>query len=119
VVVLGGAAFRIFDLEALRQPPKTNPQQELFAAQNVTSAAVSSGVLYVANGGGSYAREVFGKKGFLSAIDLASGKLLWRSQPLVANSAFVLWGDFILTGYGFTEETDALFMLRRADGKVV
>jgi hypothetical protein len=118
-VTRGGQTERIFDLEALRHPPKANPQWKEFAVQDVTYAAVIEGVVYVANGGGSYAKEVFGKKGFMTALDLASGKLLWRSQPLVTGGIFALWRDFIVTGYGFTAEPDNLFVLRRADGRVV
>ena len=63
--------------------------------------------LYVCNGGGSYAREVSGKKGFVTAIDLATGVLRWRSDPLVCNAAtFAIAGDYLITGYGFTDESD-------------
>jgi outer membrane protein assembly factor BamB len=115
----GDLTERIFDFEAYRHPPKANPQYAEFAVQDVTHAQVKDGVLYVANGGGSYAREVFGKKGFLSAVDLGTGKLLWRSEPLVNNATFALSGDFILTAYGFTEEPDFLFALRRDTGAIV
>ncbi|MBL8741412.1 MAG: hypothetical protein JNK04_09970, partial [Myxococcales bacterium] len=77
------------------------------------------GVLFVANGGGSYAKEMDGKKGFMTAIDLKSGELLWRSAPLVHGSGpFVFWRDFLVTGYGFTAEPDTVFMLRRDTGEI-
>lgn len=117
-VVRGDTTEQIFDLDGFRHPPRANPQWKEFAEQDVTFALVAGGVVFVANGGGSYAREVFGKKGFMSAIDLATGKLLWRSQPLVSNASFGLWRDWIVTGYGFTDEPDYVFLLRQSTGEV-
>ncbi len=118
-IVRGDHAERVFDLELYRHPPKANPQWKEFAIQDVTFAQELEGVLYVCNGGGSYAKEVYGKKGFLSAIEVASGKLLWRSPPLTCNAPFVVSGAHIISGYGFTEEPDFVFVVRRADGTIV
>jgi hypothetical protein len=61
-----------------------------------------------------------GTKGFVSAIDLKSGELLWRSQPLVhGGGAFAFFKGFIVTGYGFTDEPDNVFLLRKDTGEVV
>jgi outer membrane protein assembly factor BamB len=114
-----GDAVRAFDLEQLRHPPRVDPQWKQFAVQEITGAAIVGDVLYIADGGGSYAREVFGKKGFMTALDARTGKLLWRSQPLVTGGIFVVYGDYLITGYGFTDEADYLYLLRRADGTVV
>lgn len=119
VLVANDASPRIFDLEAFRHPPKANPQWKQFAVENVTYAQERDGVLYVCNGGGSYAKEVFGKKGFLSAIDATSGKLLWRSAPLTCNATFGMTKDHIVSGYGFTAEPDFVFVVRQSDGGIV
>ena len=76
-------------------------------------------MLYICNGGGSYAKEVYGKKGFLSALDATSGKLLWRSAPLTCNATFAIAGEHIISGYGFTAEPDFVFLVRRSDGAIV
>lgn len=115
----GDTAERIFDLDSFRHPPKADPQWKEFATQNLTYAQEWDGVLYLCNGGGSYAKEVFGKKGFLSAIDATTGKLLWRSAPLSCNATFAIAGDHIISGYGFTAEPDFVFVVRRADGSIV
>ena len=116
-IVNGSTIEHVLDFEAYRHPPKANPQWAEFAVEDVTYALVVGTVLYVSNGGGSYAREVFGKKGFMSAIDLTTGKLIWRSEALVSNSTFGIIGDYVATGYGFTDEPDSLFLLRRDTGK--
>lgn len=107
----------VFDLESFRHPPKVNPQWKEFAVGDVTFALTSGDVLYVANGGGSYAREMFGKKAFMSAISISTKKLLWRSAPLVhGGGPFALWKEYLVTGYGFTDEPDNLFLIRRDNG---
>jgi hypothetical protein len=118
-VLRGQSVERVFDLGALRDPPKADPQWKEFTSQDATYAQVVGGTLYVCNGGGSYARDVFGKKGFLTAIDLDSGALRWRSDALRCNATFAIHGDHLLTGYGFTDEPDYLYALRLADGVTV
>jgi len=119
VSLRGDTTERIFDVDAFRHAPDPDPQTKEFAVQDLTYAQVKDGTLYLCNGGGSYARDVKGKKGFVSALDFATGRLLWRSEPLVCNATFVLTGDYMVTGYGFTDEPDHVFLVRRADGKVV
>lgn len=119
LVVEGSALVFALDLEAYRHPPAADPQWAEFAVQDATYAREEKGVLYVCNGGGSYAKEVFGKKGFVSAIDAATGRLLWRSDALVCNSSFDFVGDALVTGYGFTAEPDFLFALSKATGEIL
>jgi hypothetical protein len=118
-VVRGSTTEALFDFESYRHPPKVDAQMAQFAVGDVTYALVREGVLFVANGGGSYAKDMGGKKAFVSALDLGTGELLWRSNPLVQGGGpFVIWRDFLITGYGFTAEPDFAFMLRRDTGEV-
>lgn len=83
-------------------------------------AAVEGDVLYLSFGHRTYAASSKGANAYISAIDLKTGELLWRSAPLVSNAAnFVIRGGHILAGYGFTAEPDYLFVLDRATGKTV
>jgi outer membrane protein assembly factor BamB len=116
----GGRATAVFDFQSFITPPAVKSDGDArFATQEVTWAEARDGVLYVCNGGGSYASEVFGKKGFVSAVDVSRGTLLWRSAPLTCNANFILHGAYLITGYGFTAEPDHLFVLDRQSGKPV
>lgn len=119
VSVRGKRAERAFDLDALRHPPDPEPDHARFAIQDVTDAKLDRGVLYVSNGGGSYAKEARGKKGYMTALDYATGELVWRSDPLVSDAPFELHGEFILTAYGFTNESNYVYVLARATGETV
>lgn len=88
--------------------------------ETVTWAREQDGVLYVANGHRTYAADTKGRNAYLTAIDLKTGKILWRSRPLVSNAQeFEIVGDVIVTGYGFTREPDFLFLLDRKTGGVL
>ncbi|NUP07413.1 MAG: hypothetical protein HOW73_15290 [Polyangiaceae bacterium] len=118
-VIKGTETEAVFDLETFRHPPKVNPQWKEFAVGDVTYALAEGDTLYVANGGGSYAREMMGKKGFVSAFSISKKKLLWRSQPLVHGTGpFSITSDYLATGYGFTDEADNVFLLRKDTGAV-
>ncbi|MEQ9320206.1 MAG: hypothetical protein RIF41_13660, partial [Polyangiaceae bacterium] len=119
VVNADGTPWTSLDLSAFVEPAVvTNPEWAEFGTQEVTWSERADGVLYVCNGGGSYAKEVGGKKGFVSALS-QDGNLIWRSAPLVCNANFVLRGRHLITGYGFTAEPDNLFVLDRETGKTV
>ncbi len=82
-------------------------------------AARKDGVLYVSTFHRGYAKDSGGANGYISAHDSTTGKLLWRSPALVCNSQnFLLHGDFIICGYGFTAEPDFIYVLDRKTGKV-
>jgi hypothetical protein len=77
------------------------------------------GTLYFNESCQSYSRKVKGRCSALVAVDPASNKLLWRSKHLVSNGRFLVHGDYIISGYGFTAEPDAVYLVRRDDGKVL
>jgi hypothetical protein len=120
VAVLGpdNAPREIFDFRSWSRAPVATPGDEAYVEQRVRWAEVHDDVLYVATAHSTYAKSSGGKNAFVSAIDLNGGALRWQSAPLVANSEnFLTIGDWIVCGYGFTAEPDALFVLDRATGK--
>lgn len=119
IIVDGGEPWASFDLSRFVAPGAVRDAEwAQFATQEVTWAERADGVVYVCNGGGSYAKEVYGKKGFVSALD-RRGRLIWRSEPLICNANFVLKGRYLITGYGFTDEPDRVAVLDRQTGKTV
>lgn len=82
-------------------------------------APEADGVLYVENTHLTYASATRSRNACLSAIDLKTERTLWRSPALVANArTFVLAGDLVVDGYGFTAEPDFLYLLDRHTGRV-
>lgn len=80
-------------------------------------ALASEGALYVQHANRGYAKESAGQTAYISAIDLETGTLSWRSAPLVANgNGFALVRGAVVCGYGFTAEPDFLYVLDRASG---
>jgi hypothetical protein len=90
------------------------PRHELRWAQ------VRDGVLYLSTSYVSYAKEVKGQTAHVTAIELGTGDILFRSAPLTSNSSdFVLVGGAIVTGYGFSAEPDFVCVIDAATGKTV
>lgn len=57
---------------------------------------------------------------FMFAYDLENEKLLWRSADQTYNSMnFLVKGDVIFCGYGFTAEDDYLYQLDKNTGEVI
>ena len=57
---------------------------------------------------------------FMFAYDLENEKLLWRSADQSYNSMnFVVEGDVLICGYGFTAEDDYLYQLDKNTGEVI
>ncbi|MCR5509153.1 MAG: hypothetical protein K6F34_10750 [Lachnospiraceae bacterium] len=56
---------------------------------------------------------------YMICVNINSGEVMCISDPLVANSVtFLRKGDNIITGYGFTNEDDYIYILNRYTGKV-
>jgi hypothetical protein len=109
-----------FDFHEYMHPPKYLESDREFVEETVRWAQVKDNVLYVSVGHSTYAKSSFGLNAYLNAIDVSSGRLLWRSQPLVSNSAnFLLYKDAIVTGYGFSQEKHFLYVVNQKDGRIV
>jgi tetratricopeptide (TPR) repeat protein len=110
----------LFDLRAYVSPPDYVRGDRMFVDEAIRWGEVRDGVLYVSNAHSTYASSSKGKNAYITALDARSGNLLWRSAPLVCNSFnFLIRGDYIITGYGFTAEPDHLYVLDRTTGKTV
>ena len=65
-----------------------------------------------------YTEEVQGRTGYIVAVSLDDGHLLWSSGPRVASAAnFAVIGASLVSGFGFTAEPDHLYVLDVATGR--
>ena len=85
----------------------------------VNFAKIKDGILYVSTGHKGYTTDN-PSTGYITAINLENGEVLWKSAPQVSNAYnFEIVGDVIICGYGFTDEKDSLYLLNRATGQVI
>ncbi len=109
-----------FDFVNFAYAPEIAPGDREFVYQQVVWARETGGVLYVETAHSTYARSSGNRNAYVTAIDLRTKKVVWRSPALVANArTFVLTGDVLVTGYGFTAEPDYLYVLDRRTGRVL
>ena len=78
-----------------------------------------SATLYFNEACQTYSKEVSGKCSALVAFDVATKKVLWRTQSLVSNNYFLVVGQYLVAAYGFTNEPAFIHVVRRRDGKVM
>ncbi len=109
-----------FDFGRFADAPGVAPDERQYTTEQLLWAREADGVLYAETAHLTYASASAGLNAYISAIELATGRLLWRSRALVANaSTFVVTGGVIVSGYGFTSEPDYLFVLDRRTGHVL
>jgi hypothetical protein len=109
-----------FDFSAWVKAPESVPGEEQFTNAEVVWAQIVEDILYVSTMHHSFAKSSKGKNAFVSAIGAKDGELRWQSEPLVCNTEnFVIHGAYIICGYGFSDESDFLYVISRADGKTV
>lgn len=85
-------------------------------------AVASGSVLYVEHAVNGYTKESGGKTGYITAIDMDSGEVMWRSAPQVANtSTFLLDAPrgVIVSAFGFTAEPRFVYVLDASTGVTV
>jgi len=85
----------------------------------MTNVDVSGSVLYFDSNYNGYAEITRNKTGYLIAMDLADGRVLWTTPALTASfRGFLLVDDHIIAGYGFTAEPDYLYVVNRHTGAI-
>jgi hypothetical protein len=115
-----GSTLYGFDFGSYGRPPRIKPGDRDLVWEQPMWAQESGGVLYVETAHLTYAEASYGRNGYVTAIDLKSRRILWRSPALVGNAnTFLVTKHYLVTGYGFTDEPDYLYLLDRATGKVV
>ena len=109
----------VFDGE--RVPQKVFPLAAFHPGiLEMSHAELVGDVLYFDANYNGYASIVKGKTGYLTALDLSDGRVLWTTKNLTASFwGFIVHGEVIVAGYGFTAEPDFLYLIDRRCGKVL
>ena len=66
----------------------------------------------------SYSSQIGGKGSRLYCVDVDSAKIKWQTDYLVSNDILILYGPYVICGYGFTSEKDYLYLVDRFTGKI-
>ena len=121
IQVVDGEKGEVFELDFsdFEYAGDFKQSEKEFVRQQIRYAQEKDHILYLSIGHLTYA-ESSPHNAYVAAVDLAEKKLLWKSQPLVSNAAnFVIKGDVLLCGYGFTAEPDYIYQLDLGSGKVI
>ena len=110
----------IWDFNSYVNSPGDVGADREFIAQALVWAEERDSILYVCHSHRTYASSSGGLNGYVTALDVRTGAVVWRSKPLVCNSRnFEIVGDCIVCGYGFTAEPDYAYVLNRLTGAVI
>ncbi len=105
-----------YDLSAYAMAPDYDQDYGDYVDQHVLYAEAENGILYVATAHITCA-ALCSETAYITAIDMASNSVLWKSSPLICNAkTFVIVDDYIVCGYGFTAEKDYLNVIRKDNG---
>jgi len=115
-----GEVRRALDFSKFIFPYKYKEQDKDYVHMAVTWAVLEENTLYFAYSHATYAASSMGYNAYIAALDLPTNRLLWQSAPLTDNARnFLIKGDAIVTGYGFTNESRFIHILNKGDGRVV
>ncbi len=109
-----------FDFGNYLLAPGDTEVEKQTITQTIDWVVVKGDILYISHSHKTYADSSKGLNGYITAIDLGTRGVLWRSDPLVSNAAnFIVIGNTIISGYGFTAEPDYLYLLDSSNGKKI
>lgn len=109
-----------FDFTAWTYSPDFIAADKDFIYQRIEWVQIVYNKLYISHGHSTYAKSSKGMNAYISAIDLTTNEVIWRTQPLVSNAYnFEIIEDIIVCGYGFTAEPDFLFVINSNNGAVL
>lgn len=126
-----GNLLRIYDSTSLKllyfldfsnytYSPEYEEKDYDYISQAIKWASIKDKVLYISNSHITYAKSSHNLNGYITAIDLSDKSILWRSEALVQNAAdFLIAGNTIICGYGFTDELDYLYQLDISTGRII
>ncbi len=109
-----------YDFSDYLDPPDKADEDDIFGEftkLEIQYAVTDGNTVYVEIGHNTYASSQ-PHTSFIVALEADTGRLLWKSEELVASGYnFVIYGETIICGYGFTAEPDYLYVLNCHNGK--
>ena len=66
----------------------------------------------------TYSEMSGGKCSRLYCLDVRTGSIIWKSDNLISNDIFVLYDNYIISSYGFTNERDFVYLINKSTGEV-
>lgn len=77
-----------------------------------------NGALFFNEACATYSAEAGGQCSSLVRLDPVFEEVAWRTPPLTSNNLFIFHDRWIVAGYGFTGEPDALFLIDARTGEI-
>jgi len=115
-----GFTARLYDVDGtVAWTIPLNPLMALPEDLEVQDIQYDGRLIYFNEACQSFAADADGKCSSLVAVDPITRTVAWRTAPLTSNDEFLLAGRYIVCGYGFSDEADHLFVVRRSDGVVM
>ncbi len=110
---------KILDISTFIHGEKFDELPEVTLPLELNCIAVQNNMLFFSVAHRQYAAD-YPSTAYIVAIDLNTYEVLWKTQPLTCNSNnFVVIENYIVCGYGFTDEKDYLKIIDIHDGQVV
>ena len=99
--------------------PEFEEEDKMFVDEQINEAIIQNNILYFSHYHGTYAESSCGLNGYITALNLSTKKVEWTTNPLVCNCNFVIYKHVIITGYGFTDESDYLSIIDITNGQTI
>lgn len=108
-----------YDFSTYEYSPDYVEEDADYINQRIDWTTIDGDMLYVAHSHNTYSASSKGMNAYITAIDLNTNEVAWRSKPLVSNASnFLVIDDAIVCGYGFTDEKDYLYLLNKHTGEI-
>lgn len=93
--------------------------QDCYWGAEYRYAYTEDNIIYICIAHRTYA-DSFPYTGYIVAIDLTDGSVIWKSKNLSSNANnFAILDDIIYAGYGFTDEKDYIYEINKYTGEII
>ncbi|MCU0433284.1 MAG: hypothetical protein MUC87_07520 [Bacteroidia bacterium] len=115
-----GEVICAYDFGAYLISPQYIKADEPYIKQSIRFALLYDSVLYMTNYHNTYSHSTAQQNAYITAIDIRTHTVKWRSNALINNSPiFAIYKNYLICGYGFSSEPDFIYILDNNNGKVV